>query len=211
MLENPDVIPFVPLIVSCMARPDTVPEAIKKLSANVWVRDVDGPTLAVVVPLLVRAVSDRSTTTQRQVVLLATNLFKMVRTPHLAAKHVPSILPGITRIAESASFPEIRDHARNAEQVLIAAATGGDPEGTPAEKRVVQDVALAQHSLISLVTKTTGEAPGTFVTTALAWIADAIAALVRKRIFDDKAWADVYVGPYLARFVPVCSSNQHHD
>lgn len=39
VLENIDVLPFVPVLVNCMARPDTVPEAIKALSANVWVRD----------------------------------------------------------------------------------------------------------------------------------------------------------------------------
>ena len=39
VLENLDVLPFVPTLVNCMARPDTVPEAIKALSANVWVRD----------------------------------------------------------------------------------------------------------------------------------------------------------------------------
>lgn len=39
VLENLDVQPFVPQLVNCMARPDTVPEAIKAMSANVWVRD----------------------------------------------------------------------------------------------------------------------------------------------------------------------------
>jgi len=72
-----------------MAAPTSVPEVVKKLSSNVWVRDVDGPTLAVVVPLLVRALGERSNTTQRQVTLIATNLFKMVRTPDLAGASVP--------------------------------------------------------------------------------------------------------------------------
>ena len=88
VLSNPDVLPFTPDIVRCMAAPTSVPEVVKKLSSNVWVRDVDGPTLAVVVPLLVRALGERSNTTQRQVTLIATNLFKMVRTPDLAGASV---------------------------------------------------------------------------------------------------------------------------
>lgn len=51
-----------------MAEPGTVPEAIKALSSTVWVREVDGPTLAVVVPLLTRALAERGATVQRQTV-----------------------------------------------------------------------------------------------------------------------------------------------
>lgn len=66
VLTNPDIQPFVPILVKCMADPGTVPEAIKALSSTVWVREVDGPTLAVVAPLLTRALAERGTTVQRQ-------------------------------------------------------------------------------------------------------------------------------------------------
>lgn len=58
----------MPTLVKCMAEPGTVPEAIKALSSTVWVREVDGPTLAVVVPLLTRALAERGATVQRQTV-----------------------------------------------------------------------------------------------------------------------------------------------
>ncbi|CAD6913582.1 unnamed protein product [Tilletia controversa] len=80
-LENNDLRPFIPDLVGCMARPDSVPECIKKLSGTTFVADVTGPALAVMVPLLARALNERSQTVQRQTVIVVDNLCKLVRDP----------------------------------------------------------------------------------------------------------------------------------
>lgn len=202
VLSNPDVIPFVPLMVSCMSRPDQVPEAVKKLSSNVWVRDVDGPTLAVVVPMIVRALSDRGTMTIRSCVLLATNLFKMVRSANLAAEHTPSLLPGIAKIAASAALPEIRDYATEAEKVLTEAAKGGHAEAAEAERQRVEDQSVALDLLTGLVAKESGNEVDGFASVTLAYISYAIAGLVHDRNFTEPEWLTTYLDPYLGRFLP---------
>jgi len=53
-----------------MADPTTVAAAIKRLSSTVWVREVDGPTLAVVAPLLTRALAEKGNVVTRQTVSL---------------------------------------------------------------------------------------------------------------------------------------------
>lgn len=80
VLTNPDIQPFVTDLVRCMADPTTVPAAIKRLSSTVWVREIDGPTLAVVSPLLTRALSEKGTIVQRQTVSLDV-VFQAPQTP----------------------------------------------------------------------------------------------------------------------------------
>jgi len=127
------------------------------------------------------------------------------------AKHTPSLLPGITRIADGAAMPEIREHAAEAQRVLTGASEGGDPLGTPAEQRVVADEALARDMLLELVVKETGLTPAvvrsdTLFSRTLDYISVAIAQLVRQREFDDAPWSETYVGPYLARFLPAAKA-----
>jgi elongation factor 3 len=206
VLSNPDVIPYVPLMVSCMSRPDQVPEAVKKLSANVWVRDVDGPTLAVVVPMIARALSDRGTTTIRSCVLLATNLFKMVRSANLAAEHTPTLLPGIEKVAKGAAFPEIRDYAAEAQRVLTEAALGGHAEAGEVDRQHVADQAMALDLLAGLIAKETGVDVDAFAQVSLGWVSYALAGLVRDRNFTEPEWLSTYLDPYLSRFMPTAQA-----
>lgn len=223
VLTNPDIQPFVPDLVKCMADPTTVPAAIKRLSSTVWVREVDGPTLAVVSPLLTRALGDRGTTTQRQTVgcpsvsisaaqtadhkpslsqvVLITNLFKLVRSPDLAAQHAPAVLPGIDRVIESAAFPEIRAFAEEAKTAVNAATEGAAVPAVDYLTEAVADEKAANNEIKALVEKQTGEAPDSFFATAIASVAFSISQLVRKRAFGDTEWKDVYVAPYLANFM----------
>ncbi|CAH7690725.1 P-loop containing nucleoside triphosphate hydrolase protein, partial [Phakopsora pachyrhizi] len=221
VLSNLDVLPFVPVLVNCMARPDTVPDAIKQLSANVWVRDVDGPTLAVLVPLLQRALLERSSVVQRQTVILVGNLFKLVRSPELAHLHLSNLFPGVNRIAETASFPEVREFAQQAVKALILSAgaddetvlalkktglgsTGPSPNtstpGTPAIKSVDEDQMLAQKYLTKLLKRFTDHDPDPFLQVSLAYQSSCISNLVSKRNFDEAQWIR-YTVPYLSRFI----------
>ncbi|MBW0475024.1 hypothetical protein O181_014739 [Austropuccinia psidii MF-1] len=222
VLSNLDLLPFVPVLVNCMARPDTVPDAIKQLSANVWVRDVDGPTLAVLVPLLQRALSERSSVVQRQTVILIANLFKLVRSPELAHLHLKNLFPGVNRIAETASFPEVREFALQAVNTLILssgadeitinelkktgqASTGPSPipstPGTPSLKMADEDDVLAEKLLSSLLKKMANQTVDPFLQTSILFQSRCISCLVRKRDFDETRW-NSYIVPYLTPFIP---------
>jgi elongation factor 3 len=184
-----------------MARPDSIPEGVKTLSSNVWVRDVDGPTLAVLVPLLERALTERSTIVQRQTVILITNLFKLVRSNKLAAKHSPALKPGVNRVFESASFPEIRELAKEAVLAIDEACFGASAATKTSTPTTEEDEKFAFEMLSSLVAKVTDEQPDEFIQTSLRYVAIGIASLVRKRSFDEKLWADVYIVPYLSKLI----------
>eukprot|EP00842_Homolaphlyctis_polyrhiza_P003420 jgi/Hompol1/4079/HPOL_006910-RA len=59
VLDNLDVVPFLPALISCIARPAEVPECVYKLAATTFVQQVEAPTLSIMVPLLVRGLAER--------------------------------------------------------------------------------------------------------------------------------------------------------
>ena len=54
VVGNKDIEPFIPTLVSCIARPDEVSECVYKLSATTFVQAVEPPTLAIMEPVLER-------------------------------------------------------------------------------------------------------------------------------------------------------------
>ena len=124
VVANPDIDPHINLLIDCMAHPDHVVKTVQTLSATTFVAEVTGPALALMVPLLVRALNDRSASVMRPTTVIADNLFKLVRNPPDAGQFLPQLLPGLDRIIETAAFPEIRSLAQTARQTLVKAAGG---------------------------------------------------------------------------------------
>ena len=106
-LANPDLAPHIPSLVKCMANPDSVPACIKSLSSTTFVAEVTAPALAVLVPLLIRALNDRSMEVQRRTVVVIDNLVKLVRDPTVAAIYLSPLVDGVEKIAKGAAFPEV--------------------------------------------------------------------------------------------------------
>lgn len=110
-----------------MASPTAVPGTIKALSNTTFVAEVNAPTLAVMVPLLMRALKERSTDTQRMTCIVVGNLVKLVREPEVAARYLSPLVGGVENIAKSAAFPEIRAFAQTALDILKNAGASSDP------------------------------------------------------------------------------------
>lgn len=106
-LENADIIPHIPTLVKCMANPESVPACIKSLSSTTFVAEVKAPALAVLVPLLLRALNDRSMEVQRRTVVVIDNLVKLVRDSTIAAIYLSPLVEGVEKIAKGAAFPEV--------------------------------------------------------------------------------------------------------
>ncbi|KAI3617494.1 hypothetical protein CBS9595_003403 [Malassezia furfur] len=205
VIDNNDIRPFIPDLVGCMARPDTVPECIKKLSSITFVAEVTGPALAVMVPLLSRALNERSQTVQRQSVIIVDNLCKLVRDPHTAATFLPELYPAVKRIEEGASFPEVREHAKSAADTLRTAFDAAE------SKKQTVDPAQAQRrarhaALKALANAVQPHMPegleamnDAWTLVGLEYVARLIVRLADKRMVQAEAWNDVYVLPYVRR------------
>lgn len=210
VIDNNDIRPYIPDLVETMRAPDTVAATIKKLSATTFVAEVTGPALAVMVPLLARALGERNQTVQRQTVIVVGNLCKLVRDPHEASRFLPALTPGVERIEKGASFPEVREYARSALETLQNA-TKAVGEAKPDEdpvKAFQQAKAAARDAVIAAVQGHVPEEHANvksddFALIGLDWVAALIVRLADKRIVQPTPWEDVYVLPYLRR---VCSS-----
>lgn len=196
-----------------MKAPGSVPATIKALSNTTFVTEVTAPSLAVLIPLLHRGLNDRSMDVQRRTVVIVENVCKLVRDPAIAAKYLAPLLDGVTKIMESASFPEVRAFATSAHKTLIAAGAAMKIEEAP---RDVDTEAAAVELLIlpllppSLLTPSPNDpaSPDTPSHPALShtvkFVSRYVAELVSRNAFtssDHPKWIRCY-GVFLAGWLP---------
>lgn len=143
-LDNADIIPLIPTIVKCMANPDQVQACIKTMSSTTFVAEVKAPTLAVMVPLLLRALNEKGMEVQRRTVVVIENLVKLVRDPTVAATYLSPLVDGTEKIAKGAAFPEVRAFADTALKTLLkAGASSSAPPASPRDFEAEKISALA--------------------------------------------------------------------
>ncbi|KAK0195373.1 P-loop containing nucleoside triphosphate hydrolase protein [Armillaria mellea] len=209
-LANPDLAPHIPVLVKCMSTPDSVPACIKALSSTTFVAEVTAPALAVLVPLLIRALNDRSMEVQRRTVVVIENLVKLVRDPQVAALYLSPLVEGTQKIAKGAAFPEVRAFGEAALQTLLK--SGASTEGPPSHHRDIEgETASALTTLLSLLPEELRSpssppngpfAPNlTLLSRSLDFVASLVADLVYERRFKDRdSWnrcIDMYMTPWL--------------
>ncbi|OBZ82728.1 mRNA export factor elf1 [Choanephora cucurbitarum] len=192
---NPDIHRHLKDLVLCMGNPQHVTDTIEKLAQTTFVAEVNGPTLAIMVPLLTRALNERSTTLLRQTVVITDNLCKLVRDPRTAAQFLPQLYPGIDRQAETAAFPEIRVLANKAKQTLIAA--GGANE-KPADATDVS-IEEATAAFKKAATKVQGFLDSFFLP-FINYLGVMAADLARQEAFVKDTWTSTFT-PYLKAFI----------
>eukprot|EP00842_Homolaphlyctis_polyrhiza_P004925 jgi/Hompol1/5433/HPOL_004443-RA len=203
---NPDIEPHIKLLVNCMAHPTEVTNAVQKLSATTFVAEVTGPALAIMVPLLVRALADRSAAVLRSSVVIADNLFKLVRVPRDAGQFMPQLLPGLDRIIETAAFPEIRALATAARNTLVkAAAVATRPVAARASSAAAIISAISPETALQKIRSVLSELKlflDSFCEPSLAYAAAIITDLVRNNSWDEEEWSSLLTPMFASFMIP---------
>ncbi|RAL02666.1 putative mRNA-nucleus export ATPase (Elf1) [Aspergillus ibericus CBS 121593] len=155
LLSNDDVAPRIPLLIKTMEQPSeqTLQKAIHALSQTTFVAIVTSPVLALLTPLLERSLNAPTTPqeTLRQTVVVVENLTKLVHDPAEARTFLPKLKPGVQRVKDRASLPEVRELATRALDVIEKAmadkdvAAGVIVKVTPEEVMVVLDAKIQEH------------------------------------------------------------------
>jgi elongation factor 3 len=117
-IGNRDIEPFVPHLIRCIGAPAEVPDCVHKLSATTFVQSVDARTLSILVPLLVRGLTDRTTPIRRKACVIIRNMAKLVDDPVDAAEFVSRLLPNVKFAMEGMSNPEAREVATDCHKIL---------------------------------------------------------------------------------------------
>jgi elongation factor 3 len=132
LLQNDDVAPRIPLLIETMKNPSTqtLQKAIHALSQTTFVAIVTSPVLALLTPLLERSLNTPTTSQEvlRQTVVVVENLTKLVHDPIEARTFLPKLQPGVQRVKDNASLPEVRELATRAVDVMKKA-MGDDKDG----------------------------------------------------------------------------------
>jgi len=115
---NRDLDPNVASVVSCIKNPTEVTELVSKLSATTFVQTMEDACLAVLVPIMDRALRERSTKTQRRAAVIIENMSKLVLDPADARPFLPVLIPALKRVGEDAADPELREVAARAKGAL---------------------------------------------------------------------------------------------
>jgi elongation factor 3 len=122
LLQNDDVAPRIPLLIDTMKNPSTqtLQKAIHALSQTTFVAIVTSPVLALLTPLLERSLNTPSTSQEvlRQTVVVVENLTKLVHDPIEARTFLPELKPGVQKVRDSASLPEVRELGKRAADVI---------------------------------------------------------------------------------------------
>ena len=138
LLQNDDVAPRIPLLVESMRDPstDAQKKAIHALSQTTFVTEVTSPVLAMLTPLLERALNTPTTSQEvlRQTSIVIENLTKLVHDPIEARTFLPRLKPGVQAVRDRASLPEVREVGQRAYAVMKKA-MGGDAQTLAAIER----------------------------------------------------------------------------
>ena len=122
LLQNDDVAPRIPLLIDTMKNPSaqTLQKAIHALSQTTFVAVVTSPVLALLTPLLERSLNTPATPQEvlRQTVVVVENLTKLVHDPVEARTFLPKLKPGVQKVRDSASLPEVRELGKRATDVI---------------------------------------------------------------------------------------------
>lgn len=155
LLSNDDVAPRIPLLMKTMEQPSekTLQDAIHALSQTTFVAIVTSPVLALLTPLLERSLNTPTTPqeTLRRSVVVVENLTKLVHDPAEARTFLPKLQPGVQRVKDRASLPEVRELATNALAVMEQAmgdsnlAAGSIAKVSPEEVLTVLDAKIQAH------------------------------------------------------------------
>jgi elongation factor 3 len=134
LLQNDDVAPRIPLLIDAMKNPSeqTLQKAIHALSQTTFVALVESPVLALLTPHLERSLNTPSTPQEvlRQTVVVVENLTKLVHDPVEARVFLPKLQPGVQKVKDRASLPEVREIATKAVATMKKAMGEGEDAAT---------------------------------------------------------------------------------
>lgn len=190
-IGNMDIEPFIPALISSIGHPDEVPECVHKLASTTFVKSVDAPTLAIMLPLLIRGLNTNTTAVRRQTAVIIDNMCKLVDDPEEAQLFLPKLQPLLEKVIESAADPELRDVATKAHKTLLRAG-GDDDKPYVVELKTVVDTTnscLKQHKQSTPVDEITSN-----------FVAGMCHDLVLAHNFEPNTWKQC-VTPYLAAFM----------
>lgn len=107
-VENKDIEPFIPKLISSISNPKEVPETVHALGATTFVSEVTTAALSIMAPLLTRGLAERDTTIKRKAAVIIDNMCKLVDDPQVIAPFLGNLFPALKANLQTIADPEAR-------------------------------------------------------------------------------------------------------
>ena len=146
---NTDIKPTIPAVVNAICKPSETNAAVSELMGTTFVIPVDAPTLAILCPLLARALKEKLALHKRAACIVIANMSKLVETPQAVAPFGNLLVPELQKVAANVQFEEIRDESLKALTALTKAL--GDQYKAVAEQQQQQGPDRPNPDQLSLV------------------------------------------------------------
>jgi elongation factor 3 len=111
---NQDLEKFSATIVRAQEAAKNVPECVEELAGCIFVQNVEAPALALMTPVLVRGLNERSEYVKRRCCVIIDNMCKLVDDPREATPLMAEVRQLALKAAEAMSDPEAREVAEKA-------------------------------------------------------------------------------------------------
>jgi elongation factor 3 len=180
---NDDLLVLLPVLMSALAKTSEIPECVQTIASTTFVQTVDGPTLAIIAPILTKGFAVRSDKTKRSCARIIENMCKLVEEPSDLVAFLPQILPRLEIARERVATPEAREVCNAAHAMLILKSAGG------AETNLEQ-------FLISALSAAGFEADSPSSLAYTNYTAELVASLVDIKSFDIEIWNNALL-PFL--------------
>ena len=187
LISNRDIERFIPELIKCIAKPENVPETVHLLGATTFVTDVHEPTLAIMVPLLERGLTERETAIKRKSAVIVDNMCKLVEDPNIVAAFLPRLMPALTKNNETIADPEAREKTKQGLDTLSR--VGGVVDGKIPESSKAGEVTTVLGHLKKLFSDKHPAAKNPKFEPVLYYIAAIAAQLVDEKDSDTSSWA----------------------
>lgn len=197
LIVNKDIERFIPELIKCIAKPENVPETVHLLGATTFVTDVHEPTLAIMVPLLDRGLSERETAIKRKSAVIVDNMCKLVEDPQIVAAFLPKLMPGLTKNYENLADPEAREKTKQGLDTLVR--VGAVVNGKIPEVSKVGDVSTVLAHLEALLENKHKDVITKFKP-ILEYTSAIAGQLIDEKDADSFSWGN-NLKPYLAAIV----------
>ncbi|SLM41161.1 elongation factor 3 [Lasallia pustulata] len=197
LIVNKDIDRFIPELIKCIAKPENVPETVHLLGATTFVTDVHEPTLAIMVPLLDRGLTERETAIKRKSAVIVDNMCKLVEDPQIVAAFLPKLMPALQKNHENLADPEAREKTKQALDTLVR--VGEVKDGKIPEVSHAGDISTVSVILKQIFAPKHKDAAIKFEN-VVEFIAAIAGQLIDEKVTDSVSWIENTL-PYITAIV----------
>ena len=118
-ITNVDMKPIIPALIDGYMNPSTKTEfALEKMASQALVNDVDIPTLALLIPMLVRAMREKKVVSQRKAAVIMDTLCKLIKNPVYARIFYDKLSWILDKGINEIALAEVRDVCSRSKNTL---------------------------------------------------------------------------------------------